>query len=177
MSVVNRLLGWLEWPIQAMLWISLAAGTAMMLHVTADATGRTLFNHPLAGTTEIVSAWYMVAICYLPWAYVARNDQHIVAGMFQHIGGPRFDYWLEILVKILTALYTAVFGYETYVRAVQQTLAGEVWQAGGIFIPVWPCRWMLPLAAALMVVYLVLRIVRDLGRGPVAPAAPAQPAA
>ncbi len=166
MHTVDRLLHWLEWPINLLLWISLLAGVLMMLHVTADATGRTLFNHPLAGTTEIVSAWYMVAICYLPWAYVARNDNHIVAGMFQHIGGPRFDYWLDLIVKVLTALYTSVFTYETYLRALQQTAAGEVWQAGGIFIAVWPCRWFLPLAGGLMVIYLALRIVRDFGRGP-----------
>ncbi len=61
-----------------------------------------------------------------------------------------------------------MFSWQTWVRAVQQTWAGpagEVWEAAGGFIPVWPSRWMLPLAAGLMAVYLVLRIVRDIGRG------------
>ena len=77
--VMERMLNWLEAPIRLMLWASLLAGFLMMMHVTVDAAGRTLFNHPFAGTTEIVSAYYMVAVAYLPWAWIARNDQHIVA--------------------------------------------------------------------------------------------------
>jgi hypothetical protein len=41
-----------------------------------------------------------------------------------------------------------------------------VWQAAGFFISVWPSRWMLPLTGAVMIVYLVLRIIRDILRGP-----------
>jgi paraquat-inducible protein B len=59
----------------------------------------------------------------------------------------------------------AVFGWQTGLRAVQQTRSGEVWEAAGSFIPVWPSRWVLPLAALLMGIYLVLRILRDAGRG------------
>ncbi len=56
----------------------------------------------------------MVVIAYLPWAWLAARDNHIVAGMFQHIGTPRFDFWIEIVVKIFTAFYVAVFTYQTW---------------------------------------------------------------
>jgi len=158
---MNRLLNWLEVPIRLMLWASLVAGVLMMLHVTVDAAGRTLFNHPFAGTTEIVSAYYMVAVAYLPWAWIARNDQHIVAEMFTHIGPKAFHFWLGIAVKLATMVYTGVFAWQTYLRAAQQTRLGEVWGAGSRFIPVWPSRWLLPLAAGFMTLYLVLRVIRD----------------
>ena len=161
---MERALAWLEAPIRLLLWASIAAGLAMMLHVTIDVAGRTLFNHPLAGTTEIVSAYYMVAIAYLPWAFIARNDQHIVAEMFTHIGPRAFHIWLGIVVKIATLIYTTAFTWETYLRAVQQTNLGEVWGAGSRFIPVWPSRWLLPLAAGTMTLYLVLRVIRDTAR-------------
>ena len=160
---MERALNWLEAPIRLLLWASIAAGIAMMLHVTIDVAGRTLFNHPLAGTTEIVSAYYMVAIAYLPWAWIARNNQHIVAEMFTHIGPRAFHVWLGVVVKIATLVYTAVFSWETYLRAVQQTRLGEVWGAGSQFIPVWPSRWLLPIAGGLMTLYLVLRVIRDIG--------------
>jgi TRAP-type C4-dicarboxylate transport system permease small subunit len=169
MSVIDRLMKWLEIPINIMLWIGLLAGFLMMMHVAADVTGRTVFNRPLHGTTEIVSGWYMVAICYLPWAWIERRDNHIVAGMFENFGTPRFSFWLNVVVKIVTLLYCAVFTWQTWIRAVQQTWgagpAGEVWEAAGGFIPVWPSRWMLPLASGSMGAYLVLRIIRDIGRG------------
>ena len=170
MKTVDRLLGLLQKPIDAMLWVSLAAGVMMMLHVTVDVSGRYLFNKPLEGSTEIVAAYYMVVIAYAPWAWIASRDNHIVAGMFQHIGTPRFDFWIEIVVKIVTAICVAAFVYQTARAAMRQTEAGEVWLAGTMYIPVWPSRWVLPLSGGLMVIYLVLRVIRDLGRGESAPA-------
>ncbi|MBO0764536.1 MAG: TRAP transporter small permease [Hyphomicrobiaceae bacterium] len=165
MSTVERLLRWLEIPINLLLWIALIAGFLMMIHVGADVTGRTAFNHPLQGTTEIVSGWYMVAICYLPWAWLTRNDNHIVAGIFERIGTAWFGYWVEVFVKIVMLVYVVIFAWQTGTRAVAQTRAGEVWEAAGGFIPVWPSRWALPVGAGLMAIYLVLRIIRDAGRG------------
>jgi TRAP-type mannitol/chloroaromatic compound transport system permease small subunit len=165
MKTVDKLLRWLEWPINFLLWIGLIAGFLMMIHVSVDVTGRTVFNRPFAGTTEIVSAWYMVAVCYLPWAWLTRNDNHIIAGVFERIGTAWFGFWIEVAVKIFMLLYVSVFAWQTWLRAAQQTRAGEVWEAAGGFIPVWPSRWVLPVAAILMGIYLVLRIIRDVGRG------------
>lgn len=164
MRTVEKLLEWLEKPLSFLLWIGLFAAVAMMVHVAVDVTGRTVFNRPFAGTTEIVAGWYMIGIAFLPWAWLAERDRHIVAGMFEHIGGPRFGFWLEIAVKIFTLGFLCIFTWQTWVRAVQQTRAGEVWEAAGGFIPIWPSRWVLPVAGASMGVYLVLRVIRDLGR-------------
>jgi TRAP-type C4-dicarboxylate transport system permease small subunit len=165
MATVERLMRWLEIPINLLLWIALIAAFLMMVHVGVDVTMRAAVNQPLQGTTEIVGGWYMVMICYLPWAWVTRHDTHIVAGLFERIGTDWFGYWLEVAVKIVMLAYVTVFGWQTGTRAVEQTRAGEVWEAAGGFIPVWPSRWLLPLSAALMGVYLVLRILRDAGRG------------
>jgi TRAP-type C4-dicarboxylate transport system permease small subunit len=165
MNAVERLLRWLDKPIDLMLWVGILAAVAMMIHVAADVTMRTVFNDPIQGTTEIVAGWYMVACAYLPLAWITRNDNHIVAGVFQQIGTKWFAYNLEIFVKIVMIVYMAVFTWQTYLRAIQQTRAGEVWQAAGFFIPIWPSRWLLPLSGAVMIIYLVLRVIRDIGRG------------
>ncbi|MCX7309942.1 MAG: TRAP transporter small permease [Afipia sp.] len=162
MALAEKLLGWLERPIQLMLWAGVLAAFAMMLHVAADVTGRTVFGSPLAGTTEIVASWYMVAISFLPWAWLSKNDNHIAAGMFQHLGGPRFDFWVEVAAKIWTLVFLCVFVWQTCVQAIRQTALGEVWQAAGNFILIWPTRWILPIAGIVMMLYLVLRIIRDL---------------
>ena len=161
---MNRLLRWLDKPIDLLLWLSLAAGLLMMLHVSADVAGRYLFNRPIESTTEVVAAYYMVLAAYLPWAWLARHDRHIVAGFFQRIGSPRFDFWLEIAVKALTIVYLSAFVYQTFQQALRQTRAGEVWLAGTKYLPVWPSRWVLPCAGTLMLVYLVLRIASDIAR-------------
>jgi TRAP-type C4-dicarboxylate transport system permease small subunit len=160
-----RLLALLDIPIRLCLWAAIGAGILMMIHVTADVTMRRMFNAPIEGTTEVVAGYYMVAIAYLPWAFVARNDNHIVAGIFKQIGGPVFDYWVEIGVKVLTTAYVGIFTYQTFFAALQRTAQGEVWLAGTKYLPVWPTRWLLPLAGTLMISHLVLRVIQDLLRG------------
>jgi TRAP-type C4-dicarboxylate transport system permease small subunit len=161
MKVVDRLLTIIEVPIRFMLWLALVAGFLMMMHVTVDVTGRTLFNRPFSGTTEIVSAYYMVAAALLPWAWLARNNDHIMVELFTQTAPKRFNEWLDILVKIVTIAYVSLFSWQTCLRAIEQTRAGEVWEAAGRFIPVWPSRWILPIAGGLMVLYLILRVVSD----------------
>jgi TRAP-type C4-dicarboxylate transport system permease small subunit len=171
---MDRLLRWLQWPIDVLLWLGLIAGFLMMAHVSVDVASRYLFNRPLEGTTEIVAAYYMVLAAYLPWGWVAAHDRHIVAGFFKRIGTPRFDFWLEIAVKLATIVYLAAFIYQTTLQALRQTQAGEVWLAGTKYIPVWPSRWVLPGAGALMLLYLVLRVVSDIARGNAMPPARAE---
>lgn len=160
--MIDRALRWLEAPIRAALWFALAAGFLMMLHVCADVAGRTLFNRPLTGTTEIVAGFYMVATAFLPWAWVASRDQHIRADIFSRIGPPRVDRAVDLGVRLLTIAYLAVFAWQTGVRALQQMRAGESWQVAGGYLAVWPSRWLLPIAGALMTVHLVLRLISSL---------------
>jgi TRAP-type C4-dicarboxylate transport system permease small subunit len=159
---MDKLLKWLEVPIDALLWLAIAAGFLMMMHVSIDVTGRTVFHRPLAGTTEVVAAYYMVAAAYLPWAWVARHGGHIRADLFARIGSARYQFWLDVAARLLTAVYLAVFTWQTGVRALQQFRLGEAWQASGGYLAVWPSRWMLPVAGGLMLAYLVLRLAADL---------------
>lgn len=165
MATIERLMRWLEIPINLLLWIALVAGFLMMMHVSIDVTGRYFLNRPLHGTTEVVRFWYMVTLCYLPWAWLTRHDNQIVAGVFERIGTAWFGYWMEVCVKVFMLAYVSTFAWQTAVRAIQQTRAGEVEEAGSGFIEVWPSRWALPVGAGLMAIYLVLRILRDVGRG------------
>jgi TRAP-type C4-dicarboxylate transport system permease small subunit len=160
---MDRLLKWLEGPIQVLMWLGIVAGFLMMIHTAIDVAGRTIFNHPLPGTTEVVSAYYMVAVAYLPWAWVALNNGHITVELFTRRASPRVIFWLDVMAKVLTIVYVSVFTWQTEYMAVQQTRGGEAWEAASSFLPVWPSRWLLPIAGFLMTAYLVLRVIKDVG--------------
>lgn len=162
---MDRLLRWLDPLINALLWIGIVAGFLMMAHVTADVAGRTLFSRPLPGTTEIVSGWYMIAVAYLPWAFIARSDSHIHVDLFTRRASERFRARLDVVVQLVTAAWVLLFAYHTFIRAIQQTRADEVWEAAGFLIAVWPSRWLLPVAGLSMGLYLVLRVAADATRG------------
>ena len=127
--------------------------------------GARLRRLPLIPGALVAGGWltfYMVAIAFLPWAWIEQRNNHIVAGMFEHLGGPRFNFWLGAVVKVCTLAFIALFTWQACVRAVQQTSAGEVWEAAGGFIPIWPSRWLLPIAGASMGLHMALRVVADL---------------
>jgi TRAP-type C4-dicarboxylate transport system permease small subunit len=159
---MQRLQRLLNFPIDLTFWIAIVAGILMMVHVSADVAARTLLNSPIEGTTETAAGYYMVAIAYLPWAWLARKDAHIRVEMFTSFAPPRFVEWLDIVVKIATIAFLSVFVWRTTLRAIDQVRAGEVWQAGTSYISIWPSRWVLPVAGGLMALYLVLRVVADI---------------
>lgn len=159
---MQRILQWLELPIHALLWLGMFAALLMVTHVSADVASRTVFNSPIEGTTEFVSAYYMVAVAYLPWAWIARNDGHIRVEVFSSFLPQRAIEWLDIGVKILTIAYISFFVWRATLRAIEQYYAGEVWQAGTKYLAIWPSRWVLPVAGTLMIVYLVARVAADL---------------
>jgi TRAP-type C4-dicarboxylate transport system permease small subunit len=162
--MLDRALKWLEPPANLLMWIAVVATVLMMLHVSIDVIGRSVFNAPLDGTTEIVAAYYMVVIALAPWGWLARNDGHIVAEIFQRLGSERVSFWIEIGAKIVTVAFLSLFCWQTYVKALNTTAQSEAWQAGVHYIPVWPSRWVLPLSGGIMLIYLVLRIFSDISR-------------
>jgi TRAP-type C4-dicarboxylate transport system permease small subunit len=161
---MERLLKWIEVPMNLAMWIAMAAGGLMMLHVVVDVTARWLFNAPLEGTAETVTYYYMVTVAYLPWMWLARNDQHIKVDFAVRMLPERAAFWLDLVVKTVLVLYMALFAWQSALYAVRQTARGEVQQAGGFYLPVWPTRWLLPLAGGLMALWLTLHIVDRLAR-------------
>jgi len=145
-----------------LMWIACVAGFLMMIHVTIDVTGRVLFNNPLEGTIEIASGYYMVAVSFLPLAYVSRYEGQIIVELFtRNLSPPRLAR-LDAVVAVITIVYVAVFAWHTGHMAVEQTEVGEVWEMGDNFIDVWPSRWLLPVSFAALAFYLAVRTVRDL---------------
>ena len=161
---LNRLGKALEVPINFLMWASCFVGFLMMAHITVDVIGRVVFNNPLEGTIEIVSGYYMVAVAFLPLAYISRHEGQIIVELFTRglTGHPLVR--LEIMVNVVTIAYLSVFAWMTGVMAIEQTEVGEVWETATGFVDVWPSRWVLPLSIVVMALYLLYRVVVDLRR-------------
>ncbi len=161
---------WLEYPINALLWIAVAAGIAMMVHVSVDVSARFFLNITFGGTNEIVSAFYMVAIAYLPWIWIARNEGHITVDLFTQMMPDRVRNVFETIARIGTVIYVGVFTWQTGIEAFVKYSEGEVWETSFGFVPVWPSRFILPVAGFLMAVYVLLELISP-SKKPAHPAA------
>jgi TRAP-type C4-dicarboxylate transport system permease small subunit len=144
----------------AALRLACLAAFAMMAHVTADAVGRALFGRPLPGTAEIVTAWYMVAVVCLPWAWLAQTGGQLRADVVVRLlpSGPRA--WIDAAVQLMVLGYLGLMAWQTGLHALRQTVRGEVQQAGALYLPVWPARWLLPIAAGLAALWLCMALAR-----------------
>ncbi len=133
----------------------------MMVHISADVAFKYFLNAPIEGTLEIVSAYYMVAVVFLPLAYVTRAAGHLSVELFtRNLSPPRLAA-LETVVGTVGFAYMAAFTWQTTVAAIESTVINEGWETADDIITVWPSRWLLPLGCGLMAFYLLRRVAAD----------------
>lgn len=140
----------------------MAAGVVMalmVLHVVTDFTLRYVVGVPLSGTTEIVSRYYMVALIFLPLAFVQLTDQNISASFLSDLMPIRPRILLDCLTAILMAAYGALLAWRTGIEALRATEITEQIQTSSFFLPTWPARWIPVLGMTLVVVVSVLALV------------------
>lgn len=148
--------------------LAMLTGLLMMLHVTADVIARTVFNMPLTGTGEISAGYYMIVMAFLPLACVTLNDQHLSADLFTARLSPRVAGALQLVIDLVSAGYAYLLMTHTVTSALRRTRSGEVWEVAGGYLPIWPIRWVIPVAMGAMLAVLVLRVLQRLLGRPVA---------
>ncbi|MGH6925765.1 MAG: TRAP transporter small permease [Propylenella sp.] len=151
----------LDLTVDALTWFACVLTVLMMLHVSADVVGRYVFNSPLVGTIEIVSAYYMAGLAFLPLALITRERSHIIVELFTTWMSRRGRTLVDVIVALLSLVYVVMFTWQTTLLAIDKTGIGEAREAGTGFIPIWQSRWVVPIGFGLMAVYLLIYIVRD----------------
>lgn len=148
---------------KVLLWLSGLALILMMLHVTADVLSKYLFNAPVPGTAEVVAAYYMISVVFLPLAYVEVANRSIVVEMIYDLLPNCAKYPLDIIGTLISL---AFFGFLAYlgVGLAEEAFAVREYVDGLWRIVVWPSRFLIPLGMAVAALALLLRLV-DLLRG------------
>lgn len=141
----------------------------MMLHIVADVATKYLFNDPIDGTTEIVAAYYMVAVVFLPVAYVTFKEGQLIVELFTGWMSNRPLSLLDGFAGFASLAYLLFIVYYTGAEAVRRTIEGEAWETSVELVAVWPSRWVLPIGLAVMALYVLIEALRNLrgGAGPV----------
>ena len=154
----ERLLGGLT---TLFLWLAAAITAAMMLHVAADVAAKLIFRHPLLGTLETVSLYYMVAVVFLPLAAVQRERGHIFIELFTQRLGARGQRSLDALALLLTFLLTATLCWRSFDVAVEKTVVRELSANIEFQVQVWPGRWFPVFGFGLTAAWCLLQLIQD----------------
>ncbi|WP_290690548.1 MULTISPECIES: TRAP transporter small permease [unclassified Haematobacter] len=145
---------------EALGYVASALVLLLVVHVTADATLRTVFNAPIAGTTEIISLFYMIGIAFLPLGLVERKDAHISVEVLTEMMPARIVHVLLILATILGVVVMAMLCWRTWLEALSQMRRNSVVViAGRDPVITWPSYFVLPFGfgvAALVAFYKLI---------------------
>lgn len=150
-------------------WLAGLSVAVMMLHITADILGKTLFHAPIQGTLEITTFYYMPIAALAPLAVVQRDRAHIFVELFSHVLGPRANAALDALMCVLTVVFFGLIAWYSGSEALQKTLRDDYVYVVFFDLKTWPTRWIVPLTSVLVVVTAALQAVAHAGaalRGP-----------
>lgn len=161
-TVLDRIDRALDWWSRALMAVAIVAGAAMMVNVSFDVFMRTVFHAPLRQTNQTVAAYYMIAAAFLPIALLGRRDDHISADVFTSGLPWRTRRWTEAFTLVLGLLYMTAFTWQAWISAARRTAQNEVLEISGGFMPVWPGRWILPIAGASLFLCFGMRLIRTL---------------
>ncbi len=136
----------------------------MVVHTTFDVAMSYLANQPVEGTVEIVSRYYMVAIVFLPLAFVQASDKHLVAELLSERMSARQQRLCLCLTWILMAAFGLALAWQCGHEAMRMTVINEQFQTSTYFIPTWPSRWIPVVSGVLIFVQSLAALFADVSR-------------
>jgi len=135
---------------------------AMMVLVSLDVAMKYIFHKPITGTLEITSAYFMVALVWLPLGAVTRDQEHLEVELFTQHLAPNKLAWFKLFGCVVGATYAAIMSFQGFEEALHQTQIGEVWETATFDIPVYGARWFMPIGTFLASLYLVFYALDNL---------------
>ncbi len=122
----------------------------LVAHVTLDVVMRFAFSTPLNSTILYVSAFYMVAIAFLPLAAVEQKDSHIAVELLVEKFPTKVQSFLAGLALLLTFIVTATVAIRTGDEAIAKYVGGSFSIEAGGKVITWPTYLSLPIGFGLM---------------------------
>jgi len=136
----------------------------MVVHTTLDVIMSYAARQPVEGTVEIVSRYYMVAVVFLPLAFIQAADKHIVAELLSERFSERMQLLCQCLTWVLMGAFGAALAWQSSLEAMRMTAINEQFQTSTYFIPTWPSRWIPVFSGALIVAQALVSLAKDILR-------------
>lgn len=137
-----------------LLAVGCVAGVLMMFGTTLDVVMRYAFGSPIVNLSELISAYLMVAIVFLPLASVEFRQGHICADMLVRLFPEELRRIVFRLAALVGACVCLVFCYQTTLDALKATERLEQ-QMGSSLFYTWPSKWILPVGFLALAVAMV----------------------
>ncbi len=139
------------------IFMALISMFAMMILITLDAILNKVINHPIPGTIELTTYYFMVLCVFLALPYVEKCQNHISADFIVAHLSPKTRSAFDIVGKLLTLAFYALLAYGAVIKAIQSTQRLETVMSNFTFY-IWPTRWgvAIGILSAIFVILMIL---------------------
>lgn len=134
------------------------ATLALMTHVAVDITMRNLFNRPVPATFEIVTNYYMVALAFIPLAWVERSGAMVQVEIINGFLSPGVKQLSDRIVALISTVVYLVLAVVTLQVALRNSATGSYLMANNTRVLTWPAYWIPPLGFGLAALVTGIRI-------------------
>ncbi|GAC03763.1 TRAP transporter small permease [Paraglaciecola chathamensis] len=138
-------------------FMAFVALVLMALHVTASVAVRWAFGQDIPVTTEMATYYYMVALTYLPLAFVDRRGAHLNAEFFYILCKKKWQRVLDVLNSILAFSFLGFLAWRTSIGAYERMISGDIISTASGHFPIWPARWFVPIGLGVSALVVMLR--------------------
>jgi TRAP-type C4-dicarboxylate transport system permease small subunit len=135
-------------------WVLILAGV-----IFADVVGRTVFNHPLLGTAEIVKN-SIVAITFLQIPLAIMIGAMLRTTIVLDAVGPKGRRIIELGATLLALIFFVALAVGSFEPLIEAWRIGEYEGEGAMRVPTYPVRAIILIMAVLTSFILVWQLIR-----------------
>ncbi|QKV17882.1 TRAP transporter small permease [Oricola thermophila] len=151
--------------------IGALAIVALMIHVVTDVALRNTTNTPIPATYEIVTNYYMIALAFVPLAWVERRGGMVQVEVIEPLLNARALLWSDRLVALVSTIVYGALTWVTWLTALKNFETGVFVMAQNLAFPTWPAYFLVPLGFGLAALTTFIRMIlprRDTGHPEIA---------
>jgi TRAP-type C4-dicarboxylate transport system permease small subunit len=139
-------------------WIGGAAILLLTLHVGVGVILRTAFDIQLPMTYEIVTQYYMVALAFIPIAWVEHKGGMVAVELIDGFLPDSANRFLDTFVAVFSTLVYAALTWFTWTAAIRNFKTGTYVLVNDVYLPLWPGYFLLPLGFFVATLITLLRV-------------------
>lgn len=125
------------------------------MQTVLDVVMRATTGGPIQGNLEIMSAYHMVLLTFLPLGLLQLRREHITVDIVVRLFGPATRRVLETIAYLVAAAFYGLMLYRTWHVALDAWAVGELLMTA-VIVPIWPVKFVLPLGFLLALSTILL---------------------
>lgn len=158
-NIKNKMESWVRPLALLASFIGAIALMGMMFLMVIDVIGRYFFNHPVAGSYELI-VYSMVLVVFLGLGYAQLQKAHVKVDIVLHYLSPKAVAFLDVITLSLSFL---LFLFITWAMAVQTKQVFAMKQVSEIlYIPQWPFQVVAVIGAGVFCLATLVQILEAL---------------